>query len=243
MLENKSFTILLVDAHPFFRRGASSAIKDIWEAVQVHHATNFVDACEKLSKIKIDLVITEIDLQPQNGIELIKAVKKHFPETRIMVLTHYKDEDHILKVYNLEVDGYLDKSVNQMELARAINKVINGEKCYSRQNSTLVNARIRFFKSLNTDENFKKFLSHKNYKEIVFLMAHGFKNKAIAEILYLSDRTTSVHRSDIFKLTGCKSSLDLVAWAIEKGIKNDPELLVKFDNILYQKDSLMGEDN
>jgi hypothetical protein len=73
---------------------------------------------------------------------------------------------------------------------------------------------------------------HKNYIEIIFLIAHGFSNKRIAEILHLSDRTTSIHRSDIFKITGCHTSLILVSWAIEKGIKKNPELLKKFDKLL-----------
>ena len=233
-VENIVFSILLVDNHPFFRRGAASAITDIWERVQVYHAVDFIEACEKLSKFNIDIVISEIDLYPQNGIELIKGIKNHYPDVKIIALTRFKDEDSILKVYNLGVDGYLDKTVNQMELARAINKVINGERYYSRQNNELVHSRIRMFKNLNTDENYKRFYAHKNYKEIVFLMAHGFKNRAIAEILFLSDRTTSVHRSEIFKLTGCQSSLELVSWAIEKGIKNDPALLVKYDSILMK---------
>ena len=234
-IEISTFSILLVDDHPFYRRGVASAIKDIWESVVVHYATDFVESCEKLSKVNIDIVITEIDLSPQNGIELIKGIKQHYPDIKIIVLTHHKEEDHILKVYNLGVDGYLDKSVNQMELARAINKVLNGERYYSRQNSELVHARIKMFKSLKGDDVYQKLLYHKNYIEIVFLMAHGFKNKSIAEILYLSDRTTSVHRSEIYKIIGCQTSLELVLWAIEKGIKNDPELMNKFDKILASK--------
>lgn len=231
-IEVTAFSILIVDDQPFYRRGVSSAIMDIWENAQVYHATNFVEACEKLAKFNIDIIITEIDLDPQNGFELIKGVQQHYPDTKIIVLTHFKEEDLILKVYNLGVDGYLDKSVNQMELARAINKVINGVRYYSKQNNELVHARIKMFKSLGEDNSLKRLLMHKNYREIVFLMAHGFKNKSIAEILFLSDRTTSFHRSEIYKITGCQSSLDLVSWAIEKGIKNDPELLVRFDTIL-----------
>ncbi|MFM7014796.1 MAG: response regulator [Bacteroidota bacterium] len=234
-IEEIIFSILLVDDHPFYRRGVSSAIMDIWENVQVHHSTNFIDACEKLSKFKIDIVITEIDLHPQNGIELIKGVKQHYPDTKIIVLTHFKDEEYILKAYNLGVDGYLDKLVNQMELARAINKVLNGIRYYSRQNSELVHARIKLFKSLSSDDNYRKLLARKNYKEIVFLMAHGLKNRDIAEILFLSERTTSFHRSEIYKIIGCQSSIDLVSWAFEKGINSDPDLLLKYENILLKK--------
>ncbi len=122
-----------------------------------------------------------------------------------------------------------------MELARAINKVLNGERYYSRQNNELVHARIKMFKSLKGDDVYQKLLYHKNYIEIVFLMAHGFKNKSIAEILFLSDRTTSVHRSEIYKIIGCQTSLELVLWAIEKGIKTDPDLMVRFDKILSNK--------
>jgi hypothetical protein len=75
---------------------------------------------------------------------------------------------------------------------------------------------------------------HKNYTEIVFLIAHGFSNKRIAEILCLSDRTTSTHRSEIFKITGCHTSLGLVSWAIEKGIKKNPDLLERFDKLLNE---------
>lgn len=237
-IEISTFSILLVDDHPFYRRGVASAIKDIWENVVVHHASNFVEASEKLSKINIDIVLTEVDLSPHNGIELIKGIKQHYPDIRIIVLTHRKEEEQILKVYNLGVDGYLDKSVNQMELARAINKVLNGERYYSRQNSELVHARIKMFKSLKVDDVYQKLLYHKNYIEIVFLMAHGFKNKSIAEILYLSDRTTSVHRSEIYRIIGCQTSLELVLWAIEKGVKSDPDLLIRFDKILNDKVNL-----
>ncbi len=239
MIENSAFAILLVDAHPFYRRGASSAIMDIWRNVELHHATNFIDACEKLSKLKIDIIITEIDLQPQNGIELIKGIKEHYPDVRIIVLTHFKEEDYILTTYNMGVDGYLDKSVNQMELARAINKVLNGERYYSRQNSELVHSRIKMFKLMKSEEVYQKLFYHKNYIEIIFLMAHGFKNRSIAEILYLSDRTTSVHRSEIYKIIGCQTSLELILWAMEKGIKNDPDLLIRFDKILSEKVNLI----
>jgi DNA-binding NarL/FixJ family response regulator len=83
------------------------------------------------------------------------------------------------------------------------------------------------------NECLKLLSSHKNYIEIIFLISHGLANKNIADALNLSDRTVSVHRSAIFKIVGCKNSLELVGWAIEKKIKSDPNLLMKFNKTIF----------
>lgn len=90
----------------------------------------------------------------------------------------------------------------------------------------------------NHKECLKLLSSHRNYIEIAFLISHGLSNKNIAHALNLSDRTVSTHRSAIFKIVGCANSLGLVGWAVEKNIKNNPDLLMRFDKTLFADKSV-----
>jgi len=150
--------------------------------------------------------------------EILKFSKANTGEminkNRTTVIHHCKTIDGFLKV-----DKVFKKQFEQI-----LNN-LEQKGCLTTNNNKITNYRVE---ELNC---------HKNYTEIVFLIAHGFSNKRIAEILYLSDRTTSIHRSEIFKITGCHNSLELVSWAIEKGIKRNPELLERFNKLLYANEN------
>ena len=154
-----------------------------------------------------------------NGLEAIKEIKKRNQGTRVMALTVYKSEEYILATLQAGADGYLLKDTTQSELVSAIRHVLSGKRYLNPGVSEKVIEGYleekRIVKTKTTWDTLTK-----REREILKLIAEGYKNKEIADYLYISLKIVEKHRTNLMKKLDIHNVATLTAFAMEKGLLN-----------------------
>jgi len=202
--------IAVVDDHKLFREGLVSLLarsnnrfRVVWEAC---------DGKEFLLKLKQDfpdIVLMDISMPEMNGIEATTQAIAAYPDIRIIALSMYGEKEYYLKMIQAGVKGFLRKDSDIDEVIRTIDKVREGENCFSQEMLyTLVTQRQAIRDEILSDREI----------QIVELICYGNSAGEIAEKLFLSKRTVEKHRANILDKTNCKNTAKLVAWAVKNNI-------------------------
>lgn len=202
---NKQMRIFLTDDHAVLIGGLQKIIETEHDLEVVGTAGDVQSTMDKLTQTKVDLLITDYNLPDEDGLTLVRKVKRKYPDIKILVLSMH-DEAHLVKEILKEgVDGYLIKKDSHNELINAIYSIKGGKTYLSSDvNSILI-------KGLN-GEGEQKLLTDRE-REILKLISREFTNKQIAEELFISERTVETHRKNIFRKTGTNNLVGLIKYA------------------------------
>jgi len=215
----KKTKILVVDDHPLVRFGVINQLKSSEEYIVVGEAEDGEDAIAKTKALTPDLVIMDIFMPGLSGIEATKLIKKKYPDTKILILTGFENEDYVYQIIRSGAGGYVLKSVEKEELLEAVAAVVRGEKFFSPRISKLILENfIRKAEGQKTQMPGDEDILTKREKEIVALVADGLTNQQIAEKLFISARTVDTHRTNIMQKLNIHDVANLVRYAIEKGL-------------------------
>ncbi len=213
----KKNRIVIAEDHKILREGLSSLLTADGDMEVVGDAGDGMTAIRTIRNTLPDLVLLDLNMPKMDGIAVIREIKKHSPEVRILALTMYRNEDYILEVFNSGGDGYCLKSSGKEDLMTAINTVLSGKPYVSPEISGLVlqgylenRRKSRMISSLET-------LTQRE-KEVLKLVGEGFQNKEIADYLCISPKTVEKHRANIMRKLDLHSASELTAYAIEKGL-------------------------
>ncbi|WP_422355929.1 response regulator [Roseivirga pacifica] len=197
--------IILVDDHSILLDGLKKLIQEDDMLQVVDAAANVPDAVRTICKHKPDLVITDYNLGEDDGLNLVRKVKRLEPTTKFIVLSMH-DESHLVKEILKEgIDGYVLKKDTKKELLEAIYAVRAGRMYLSNDINTML------VRSLQEPDQ-GKILTNRE-REILQLIAKEYSNKAIAEELFISERTVETHRKNIFRKTQTSSIVGLIKFA------------------------------
>ncbi len=212
----KSVKILLVDDHVVIRRGlcAMLGVRPGWTVVG--EASNGREAIEAARILKPDLVIADISMPLLNGLEAIPKILKVAPNAKILVLSMHDEEQLIQSALEEGASGFVLKSDAEQSLYKAIETVISGKRFVSPSVTRMVlNSRpLSLTKAAFSHE---RFLTGRE-QEVVHLLAEGFSNKQVADLLSISVRTAENHRARLSRKLGLKSFSGLVRYAIRNHI-------------------------
>lgn len=142
------------------------------------------------SQIAPELILVDLVMPEMNGITLIQKLKTQYPNIKILVLTSYVDEEHVMSAMQAGADGYEMKDVEPEALMSSIETVLRGNKVIHKDAQQVMDTVITKPHMLNK-------LS-KRETEVLKEMAKGKTNKEIAETLYVSEKTIKTHVSHIF---------------------------------------------
>ncbi len=160
---------------------------------------------EDLTRLDVDLLITDYNLPDDDGLSLVRKVNRKYPTIKIIVLSMH-DEAHLIKEILKEgVNGYILKKDSYEELVSAARAVKN-DKIYL---SSDVNTML--MKGLHSNQE-QKLLTDRE-REILKLIAKEYTNKQMAEELFISERTVETHRKNIFRKTGTNNLVGLIKFA------------------------------
>ena len=219
---DRPIRIILAEDHTIVRQGLARLLEDQPGLEVVGEAENGRTAVEKALTLKPDIAILDITMPLMNGIEAAKKIRKHLPETKILILSMYSHEHYIHELLETGISGYLLKDSSGRDIIKAIHAAMNGETFLSPSISKkVVESYLSPRKGSPREERYK-LLSNRE-REVFQLIAEGHSTREIAETLYVSVSTVKSHRSKIMEKLGIDNPVHLVHFAIQLGLV-DPDL-------------------
>lgn len=211
--------VLLADDHTIVREGILSLLQADAGIAVVGTAENGQEVVEKARRAFPDIVVMDIAMPILNGIEATRQLKRIMPNTKVIVLTMYADEEYVLRALQAGVRGYLLKKSAAAELFQAIRAVERGDYYLSSDISHVVIERF-----LNSpDPNEEAVALSDRERQILQLVAEGHTNRQIATALGITPKTVDTHRTRLMTKLDIHDTPGLVRYAIRKGIvRADP---------------------
>lgn len=209
--QDRSIKIYLVDDHKLLRESLQLLLARENDFQVIGHADNGINLEDSFIDEQPDVVLMDITMPMRDGYETAKAIKKMYPDIKIIFLTMHKTEDTLAKAFNSGCSGYVLKENAFEELAYAIRKVMRGDIYVS---DVLTPMMLNGFLA---DERAGHDLSDREL-EIMKLLAEGYSNREISELLLISIKTVEVHRANIMKKQNFKNITELVRYAVRNHI-------------------------
>ncbi len=215
----KKHRIVLAEDHTIIREGLRSLLSLDPGFVVVGEASDGREAIECVERLTPDLVLMDLSMPRMDGLQAIRHLKRQCPDTKILVLTVHKNEEYILATFRAGVDGYALKYVSHTELVSAIQTVLRGEPYLSPAVSQVVlEGYLKGTHSPQPASSWETLTSRE--REILKLIAEGYKNREIAELLCISVKTAATHRANLMKKLDLHSAAALTTYAMERGLLN-----------------------
>ncbi len=213
----KKHRIVIAEDHTILREGLRALLSSNSDLEIVGEAEDGKEAIRCVETLKPDLVLIDLTMPKMNGMEAIKEIKNRFPDTKVLVLTVHKVEEYILAVFQHGADGYVLKDASKSELLMAIESILSGKSFLSPGISDKVidgyiEGKIRLRNKSSWDT-----LTQRE-REVLKLIAEGYKNKEIADFLCISVKTVDKHRTNLMKKLDLHNVSALTAFALEKGL-------------------------
>lgn len=203
-------------------------------------ASNGQDLLEHLKTIQADLILMDIRMPKMDGVLATKAVKAQYPDTKVVILTTFDDDEYVLNGLKYGASGYLLKGISVPELSDAIRKVVAGEAMLNKEIITKV---VKLFQGavdipavtlereasleeadekkkgffIEVDEDGVKSLS-RNERNIVRLVGRGMSNKEIAKTLNFSEGTIRNNLSIALSKLSLRDRTQLAIWTVQCGM-------------------------
>jgi DNA-binding NarL/FixJ family response regulator len=204
-----SLRVVIVDDHALLRMGTRQMLSEEEGIEVVAEARDAREALEAVDATNPDIVLIDIRLPDRNGIDVARQVVEDHPDTRVIILSAYDDEDYVKAAMDAGVAGYLLKTMPGDELVRAVRAAASGVTVLDA--SMMANlGRIRPKSGITSQ------FSSLTWREqqVVDLVAEGLSNKAIATRLGISTRTVEGHLNHVFAKVGIVSRTELVLRAL-----------------------------
>lgn len=213
------YKIILADDHDIVRAGTKSLIEKESTFKVIAEAKDGEELMEKLGSSKYskcDLVILDLSMPRMDGLAALEEIRNSYPQTKVMILSMLKDNEHFKRAMAKGASGYLLKEEACHHLVTAMKSVLRGKKFVSPNVSVLLTDR--FLRSIDETEDPCEEILTKRELQILKLIAKGLANKNIAKKLKISIRTVENHRFNLTEKLGIKSTAGLVKYAISKGL-------------------------
>ena len=217
MEDNESYRIVLADDHVIFRQGIKHLIDSKPGLEVVGEASDGLELVNLLQRgLNADMVILDISMPNLRGIEATHEIKCIYPNTRILVLTMHKSKEYLYHSISAGAQGYLLKEDSEVELFSAIDAIRRGEIFVSKLLTREITEDLSHVYMGNGHLPSDPLTPRE--REVLKLIAEGKTNKEIADLLFISIRTVENHRANIMNKLKIKKTVDLIRYAIQKGL-------------------------
>lgn len=206
--------VLLVDDHAILRAGLKALLATYPDIEVVGEASDGAEAIQQVKAHKPDIVLMDISMPGMNGLTATRYILEAYPEVRIIILTQYDSKEYVLPLLQLGAAGYVLKQCADTDLIKAIRAVYAGDSfLYPPVARTLLESYLGKEENHDPDAHLTP-----REREILVLVAQGYTNRQIAEILHISPKTVDVHRSRLMKKLDLHNVADLTRYAIRHGL-------------------------
>ncbi len=215
----KKKTVLIVDDHPLFRAGLKSILANCSGFEVVGEAANGREGARKAKKLRPDLVVMDLSLPDQSGIDVTRKIKSILSETRIMMLSMHSKIDYITEAFRAGATGYVVKESASERLVECLKAISKGEYFLD----TSISHKV--VKNLMESDKKEAKITDAGYdtltpreQQVMRLLADGLSTKDIAKDLFISPKTVENHRTNIMNKLDLHSTMELVRYAARLGL-------------------------
>lgn len=192
-----SIKLLIVDDHPVVRRGLKSLLSTYEDFDILGEAEDFASGVTQIEQLNPDIVLLDIRLPGQSGLDLLDWIKRHHPKLKVIILTSFDDDEHVQRALSRGAHGYILKSGSDEMLADAIRAVYHNGRVLSSQVTEQLMARL-------SEDDDRSHLDarepdfNEEERQILKLLVDGANNDEIASELFMSVATVKRRLQKIF---------------------------------------------
>jgi DNA-binding NarL/FixJ family response regulator len=208
--------IMLVDDHEVVRLGIKALLSNFPEYEVIAEASDSKEAIQKAKEYQPDAIIMDIRLPGKNGIEATKEIMEDNPDTKVIMLTSFAEDDLLFDAINAGAYGYILKQIGSDDLLNALAAIGRGEALLDPALTQKVFKRVREANRKATDEAFAA-LSDQELR-ILSLISEGKTNKQIASDIFLSEKTVRNYVSSILSKLNLSTRSEAAAYAVKHSV-------------------------
>jgi NarL family two-component system response regulator LiaR len=215
----KKIRVLVVDDQSVVREGVVAILSFQEDIEVVGEADNGIDAVKLAKKLKPDVVLLDVVMPKQNGIETIPILKESVPEAKILVLTSFAESDQVYQIIKGGALGYLLKDATRVQLLQAIRDVAEGHASINPALAMKVIHEIEHpTEMMYTTEPLTP-----RELETLKLIARGLSNQEIAQTLFVHERTVAKYVSNVLDKLHLANRTQAALYAVQKGLAESDE--------------------
>jgi DNA-binding NarL/FixJ family response regulator len=209
--------IVIAEDHTILREGLKALLITNPDIEIAGEAGDGREAIHLVEKLTPDLVMMDLSMPRMDGMEAIREIKRRWPKTKVLTLTVHKTEEYILTTLKAGADGYLLKDADYQEMMTAVRSVLSGKRYLSPGISeSVIEGYLEGKQTIKLQGAWDNLTTRE--REVLKLIAEGYRNKEIATLLVISPKTVEKHRANLMVKLNFHNVSELTAYAIEKGL-------------------------
>jgi two-component system response regulator DevR len=209
--------VLLVDDHEVVRLGLKALLERHPQFDIVGEAANARDAIEIVSNMQPDVVVMDIRLPGTSGIDACEEITRRFPNTKVIMLTSYAEDEMLFSSIRAGASGYVLKQIGGEDLMRALEAVGRGEAMLDPGVTQRVFQEVR--RAVKEEEASAFAHLSQQEKHVLLLVSEGKTNREIAKALFLGEGTVRNYVSSILSKLGVSNRAEAAAYAVEHSLR------------------------
>ena len=212
--------VLIADDHKMFRQGLRMLFEMESDIKVVGEARDGLEAQELTDRLQPDIVLMDINMPGADGVEATRQVLKKHPEQAVIILTMFREDEHVYQAINAGARGYVLKDADSVDVLRAIRSVVAGGSVLD---AAMTSKVFQQFKQLSqkSEKHNPEGLTDREL-EILALIANGDSNRTIGEKLFLSEKTIKNYITSIFQKLQTNDRTHAAVYAIQRGLISQP---------------------
>jgi two-component system, NarL family, nitrate/nitrite response regulator NarL len=213
-------TVLIVDDHPLFRRGVAQLLAMDPEIQVIGEAADKAGALEMTRRHEPDLILLDLNLKSESGIDILAELKDEDPSRRIVMLTVSDAPDDLMQAIRTGADGYLLKDMEPEDLLSRLREALTGKTVISDALAGRLASALRAEAQDATRKSDRDLAALTEREQAVLrCVADGQSNKLIARTLSITEGTVKVHVKHMLKKLNFRSRVEAAVWATELGMR------------------------
>lgn len=222
--------IMIADDQALIRQSLNIVVNGLKNLTVVGLAQNGEEVLEQLSKIKVDIILMDVRMPIMDGVTCTRLVKSQYPNTKVIMLTTFNDDEYVFNALKFGASGYLLKGISVEDLEKSIHVVHEGGAML---NPDVAYKVVNQFQDI-VEKNYDVVIEVKgieelndNEWEIIRLVGHGKSNKEIAAEVLFTEGTIRNYISSILSKLGLRDRTQLAIWEIQFGTRKYKKSIYK----------------
>ena len=208
--------IMLADDHAVVRQGLRMVLDEQPDLEVVGEVSDGAEAVKRGLQDDVDLAVIDITMPRMTGLHAARELHRRRPKLRILMLSMHENERYLHEALEAGASGYVVKAAADRDLVEACRAAMRGEKfVYSGTQTPLI---ADFLHRARQDMPVREDPLSPREQEVLKLVAEGYTNRQIAEVLVISEKTVERHRTNILAKLGMRDRVELVRYAIRRGL-------------------------